>query len=54
MNTDFWRDIDNLVALVLVGVIAILALVTKQPQNHIVDIALGGMLGYTAKGVIRR
>ena len=45
-------EIDNIIALLLIGVIAVVAMCTKTTDNQIVATIAGSLGGYVAKGAI--
>ncbi len=47
-------EMDNLLAIVLIGAIAIVSMYTKTADSQIVTSVVSGLIGYMAKGVITK
>jgi len=45
-------ELDNIIALLLIGVIAVVAMATGTDDNQIVAAIVGSLGGYVAKGAI--
>ena len=47
-------DVDNLLAITLLGAIAITAMVTQAQESSVVTSIASGLIGYLAKGMIKK